>query len=103
MGRNLPAGALNICQGRRPRSKTALCIIASFVFGMADLTVEVRDHDIVVTKPGTRLSVTYRKDRNSPLLVALDPMRGPAGRDKTDFLAQAWKAAYARAKALGWI
>ena len=38
---------------------------------MPDLSVEVRCQDIVVTKPGTGLSVTYRRERNEPTLVAL--------------------------------
>jgi len=42
---------------------------------MPDLSVEVRDRQIVVSNPSQGLSVTYLKDAYSPLLVALDPMR----------------------------
>jgi hypothetical protein len=38
-----------------------------------------------------------------PILVALDPMREDFDTEKTKFLVQAWKAAYAKAKALGWL
>jgi hypothetical protein len=68
---------------------------------MANLNVEVRNHDIVVTKPGTDLGVTYRKHPQSPMLVALGFTRFDFV--ETGFLVQAWKAAYAKAKSLGWL
>ena len=42
---------------------------------MNDLTVEVHHQDIIVTKPGTGLCVTYRRVPNEPVLEALS-MRG---------------------------
>jgi hypothetical protein len=37
-----------------------------------------------------------------PLLVALDPIRDDPDAETAKFLVEAWKAAYAKAKALGW-
>jgi hypothetical protein len=59
---------------------------------MRDLSVEVDNQDIVVTKPSSRLSVTYR--REGRVLVALDPMRN----EELNFLIRAWKAAFAKAQ-----
>ena len=70
---------------------------------MVDLSVEVRGSDMIVTKPGTGLSVTYRRDRNAPTLVATCSMRCDPDARTLEFLADAWKAAYAKAKALGWL
>jgi hypothetical protein len=37
------------------------------------------------------------------MLVALDPMNRSLNDDRLAFLAQAWNAAYAKAKELGWL
>jgi hypothetical protein len=37
------------------------------------------------------------------MLIALDPLRDDSDSEKAKFLAEAWKAAYAKAKILGWI
>ena len=42
---------------------------------MPDLTVQVRDRDIIVSKPSDGLSITYRKDGFAPMLVAIDDIR----------------------------
>ena len=70
---------------------------------VAALTVEVRGRDIVVTEPGTGLSVTYRRVPDVPTLVALRPL--PSGPDArtAKFLADAWEAAYGKAKDLDWL
>lgn len=70
---------------------------------MKDLSIEVRHHDLVVTMPSDGHSVTYRKDHLAPMLVALDPMRERFDAKRLEFLARAWKAAYAKAKGLGWL
>ena len=70
---------------------------------MQDLSVEVRNHDLVVTLPSKGHSVTYRKDHGAPMLVALDQLRGGFDAERLEFLVQAWKAAYAKAKHLGWL
>jgi hypothetical protein len=68
---------------------------------MPDLSVAVDRHDIVVSKPSSGFSVTYR--RTGRVLVALDPMRiDPKGEELT-FLVRAWKAAFAKAQSLGWL
>ena len=70
---------------------------------MNDLTVEVRHQDIIVTKPGSGLCVTYRRVLNEPVLEALWSMRGDPDAKALNFLTEAWKAAHAKAKALGWL
>ena len=69
---------------------------------MLRLSVEVQNQDIVVRNPETGHSVTYRRMPDAPMLIALDPLRDDPDTDKTKFLAEAWKAAYTKAKMLGW-
>ena len=70
---------------------------------MIDLLVEVQDRDIVVRRPSSGHSVTYRRVLDAPMLEAVDLKRDGPDREQAEFLAQAWKAAYAKAKALGWL
>jgi len=70
---------------------------------MPDLQVQVRDRDIIVSKPSIGLSMTYRKAPNGPMLEALDPIRGKLSNEELSFLVRAWKAAYERARSLGWL
>ena len=70
---------------------------------MNDLTFEVRHQDIIVTKPGTGLCVTYRRVLNEPVLEAHCSMRGDPDAKALKFLTEAWNAAHAKAKALGWL
>ena len=59
---------------------------------------------IVVTMPGTRYSITYRKLHDTPLLVASDERDDPDSQiSKHTFRAQAWIAANDKARELGWI
>jgi hypothetical protein len=37
------------------------------------------------------------------MLMALDPMRDDPEPEELSFLVQAWKAAFAKAKSLGWL
>jgi hypothetical protein len=73
---------------------------------MQALHVELRNHDILVTMPGTNFRVVYRKPNLSPGLVArLDyfqnQQKGPITR--AQFLARARKLTDAKARELGWI
>ena len=70
---------------------------------MTDLLVEVQDRDIVVRRPSSGHSITYRRVLGAPMLEAVDLKRDDPDREETEFLVQAWKAAYAKAKALGWL
>jgi hypothetical protein len=70
---------------------------------MSDLSVEVRHRDVIVTQPGTGRCVTYRRNPNSPMLEAMCSMRSDPDAETLRFLAEAWKAAYAKAKAIGWL
>ena len=70
---------------------------------MKDLTVQVRDHDLIVTKPSDGQSVTYHREFHPRMLVALDSLKGHLDAERRAFLAQAWRAARAKAKELGWI
>ena len=72
----------------------------------ANLRVEVRDQDIIVTMPETSFRVVYRNpNRGSQLVTKLDyfqhDQKGPITR--AQFLARALKLATAKARELGWI
>jgi hypothetical protein len=60
---------------------------------MPDLSVNVNRNDIVVSKPSSGLSVTYR--RTGRVLVALDSMRRDPKGEELMFLVRAWNAAFA--------
>jgi hypothetical protein len=68
---------------------------------MPDLSVAVSRNDIVVSKPSSGLSVTYRK--TGRVLVALDSMRNDPKGEELNFLVRAWNAAFDKAKSLGWL
>ena len=68
---------------------------------MPDLSVDVNRNDIVVSKPSSGLSVTYRK--SGRVLVALDSMRKDPKGEELIFLVRAWNAAFAKAQSLGWL
>jgi hypothetical protein len=65
---------------------------------MSDLSVDVNRNDIMVSKPSSGLSVTYR--RTGRVLVALDSMRKDPKGEELIFLVRAWKAAFAKARSL---
>jgi hypothetical protein len=69
---------------------------------MTGLSVEVKGQDIVVRDSITGLSVTYRRTGTEPMIVAVDPMRRDPSPEEAAFLVRAWKAAYAKARKLGW-
>ena len=68
---------------------------------MHDLSVDVNRNDIVVSKPSSGLSVTYR--RTGRVLVALDSMRNDPKGEELIFLVRAWNAVFAKAQSLGWL
>lgn len=71
---------------------------------MPDLQVQVRDHDIIVSKPSVGLSIAYRKDGFCPnALMAVDEIRDKPTAEELHFMPRAWKAAFEKAKALGWL
>jgi hypothetical protein len=49
---------------------------------------------------GPEFEVTYRREGH---LVATDALRERLTASKARFLAQAWKAAYKKARTLGWL
>ena len=68
----------------------------------ADLIVRVLDdRDIVVA--GAEFEVTYRREGHLGMLVATDALRERLTASKARFLAEAWKAAYKKARTLGWL
>jgi hypothetical protein len=68
------------------------------------LLVVLEGDAIVVTMPGTSYSVSYRKLRNSPWLVASDIHEDPDSPiSKFTFRARAWTGANDKARELGWI
>jgi hypothetical protein len=68
---------------------------------MPDLSVDVNRNDIVVSKPSSGLSVTYR--RTGRVLVALDSMRRDPKGEELMFLVRAWNAVFAEVQSLGWL
>ena len=70
---------------------------------MTELLVEVRDRDILIRRPAAGYSITYRRVVDAPMLEAVDLERHDPNREEAEFLVQAWKAAFAKAKALGWL
>ena len=63
----------------------------------------IGDRDLVVSCPESGYSVTYRKDGLAPILIAVDGIDGSSEPSKVKFWAQAWKAAYQKARTLGWL
>jgi hypothetical protein len=70
---------------------------------MTELLVEVQDRDIVIRRPASGHSIRYRRVLDAPMLEAINLKRDDPDREQIAFLVQAWKAAYAKAKALGWL
>ena len=71
-----------------------------------DLSVLVvlKADTIVVTMPGTGYSISYRKLRDTPWLVASDVRDDPTSQiNKYTFRAKAWVAANDKARELGWM
>lgn len=66
--------------------------------------VEVEGDSIIVSFPGTRCMVTYRKADDKPELIVTNMRRDsdPSIRQR-DFLARAWRIANDKARELGWI
>jgi hypothetical protein len=79
----------------------AMSLTGEGVTRMPDLSVEVREHEIIVTSQ--RLKVRYRKLGKSPMLVSDDPMPNKPNSDELNFRVRAWNAAFAKAKELCWI
>jgi hypothetical protein len=68
------------------------------------LRVKVHDEAIQVMRPGTALAVTFQRNNGSGILEAQDFLGNPwASGEEIDFVAAAWKIAYAEAKARGWL
>jgi len=68
---------------------------------MPELSVTHHHNDIIVSKPGLGLSVTYR--RQGRILEAIEPLRVDPSAEELIFLVRAWKAAFAKAQSLGWL
>src|SRR5215468_1894173 len=67
-----------------------------------DLTVRVLD-DRGIVVAGAEFEVTYRREGHLGMLVATDALRERLTASKARFLAEAWKAAYKKARTLGWL
>ena len=65
--------------------------------------IVIGDRDIVVSSPASGFSITYRKDALAPLLLAVDGFDRSLEPSKVGSWAQAWKAAYHKARTLGWL
>jgi hypothetical protein len=68
------------------------------------LGVEImNDRDIVVSQPESGFSVTYRKEGEAPMLVAINGFGRTEDPSEVFFWADAWKAAHKKAVAMGWL
>jgi hypothetical protein len=67
--------------------------------------VELDGDEIVVSKPGTDFLLAYRKRPDSPNLVLTRSWEKPTvtSPEISEFRAQAFQAAVAKARELGWI
>jgi hypothetical protein len=63
----------------------------------------INNRDIVISSPESGFSVTYRKDGDAPMLVAIDGIGRVVDHARVKFWAQAWKAAHEKARAVGWL
>jgi hypothetical protein len=63
----------------------------------------INNRDIVISSPESGFSVTYRKDGDAPMLVAIDGIGRVVDQAKVKLWAQAWKAAHEKACAVGWL
>lgn len=71
---------------------------------MTDLCVEVLENGLHVTRRGTPFAVTYLRHQASQTLEAQELLAIPEiDGQEASFLAAAWKAAFTRAKDLGWL
>ena len=63
----------------------------------------INNRDIVVSNSESGFSVTYRKDGDAPMLVAINGIGRVTDQAEVSFWAQAWKAAHQKARAVGWL
>jgi hypothetical protein len=70
---------------------------------MNNLQVDVSNSEISVTRPNTNFVVTYVRDKGARMLFAPEVMRINPDPLTAAFLADAWRATYAKARELGWI
>ena len=73
---------------------------------MSELELHVRDEQIIVNMPETRLTMAYQASSEVPGLVELplwtcDDRTAPIS--VNDFRGRAWQAAEKKARELGWI
>lgn len=71
---------------------------------MTDISVEVLENGLRVTRPGTSYAVTFLRNAQWRMLEARELLSAPdISGHEASFVAEAWKAAYSEAKALGWL
>jgi hypothetical protein len=71
---------------------------------MSDIDVEVLEDALRVTRPGTSFALTFQRVARCRMLEAPELLYAPSiSALEASFAAEAWKAAYSEAKALGWL
>jgi hypothetical protein len=70
-----------------------------------DLKVEFEAEEIVVTRPGSNMLMSYRKAANRPNLILTRSLLDPtvSSPEISEFRAHAFQAAVSKARELGWI
>ena len=67
-----------------------------------DLHVNFDGHEIIITRPGTDMMTAYRKAADRPNLVLTRSWVEPTVKLASEFRAEAFQAAVANARELGW-
>ncbi|ODS00133.1 hypothetical protein AUC68_03205 [Methyloceanibacter methanicus] len=71
---------------------------------MSDISVEVLENGLRVSRPGTSYVLTFLRNAQWRMLEARELLEAPSiSGHEASFAAEAWKAAYSEAKALGWL
>ena len=70
----------------------------------SSLNVEVGTTDIIVSRPGEpSQKIVYRRELGARMLVAEDVLYSRVLPVPPEFLASAWRAAFDKAKSIGWL
>ena len=92
------------CLSGACRESSEFVAVGNVVAMENGLRVKVQDDAVQVFRPGTALAVTFRRNSGSGILEAQKFLGKPwASGEEIEFVAAAWRLAYAEAKAQGWL
>lgn len=71
---------------------------------MSDIALEVLENGLRVARPGTPHAATFQRNPQWRMLESSELLSAPSiSVSEPSFTAEAWKAAYSEANALGWL